>query len=205
MKNAELIAYAHAYISYILPRIKIKIREIIIFGSVARGDFDQDSDIDLFFDVLNQKDALLLEQELKRLGQKFYESKISEIWKQKGFTNRIAAKVGILEQWGLKGSVLAEGITLQAKYKGNLPGEGYMLLSFSPIKDITKRNRITRALFGREEKGFKREGMVMNVGGRRISPTVFLVPLQFSREIISFLRKEKVDIEFREIWSLEKL
>lgn len=205
MKETELVAYTHAYLSYILPRVKTKIREIILFGSVARGDFDQDSDIDLFFDVLNENDALLLKKELKLFDPKFYESKIYEIWKQKGFTNRISAKVGILDQWELRGSVLAEGITLQAKYHRGLPGEGYMLLSFSPIRDITKRNRITRALFGREEKGFKKDGMVSKVGGRRISPTVFLVPLQFSREIISFLRKEKVDIELREIWGLEKL
>lgn len=205
MKKAELVAYAHAYLSYLLPRVKTKIREIILFGSVARGDFDKDSDIDLFFDVLNQKDALLLEKELKQLDRRFYESKISEIWKQKGLTNPIAAKVGILEQWELRGSVLAEGITLQGKYRGGLPGEGYMLFSFPPIKDVTKRNRITRALFGREEKGFKKEGMVSKIGGRRISPTVFLVPLQFSRECISFLRSEKVDIELREIWGLEKL
>lgn len=204
MKKADLWAYAHAYLSFLLPRVKTKIKEIILFGSVARGDFDQQSDIDLFFDLITENDAKGLADDLKIIDQQFYKGKVYELWKQKGLTNIIKAKMGVLENWELKNSIIAEGITLHGMYKSEIAGEGYMLISFSPIKKIAKRNRVMRGLFGREGKGGKKEGMIAKVGGLKAAPTVFLVPLQFSSEIISFLRKEKVDIQLREMWSAQK-
>ena len=53
----ELIAYAMDFSSYLLSKVS-DIDKIILHGSVARGDFDEDSDIDLFIDCdekLNKK------------------------------------------------------------------------------------------------------------------------------------------------------
>ncbi len=205
MKRVDLIAYAHAYVSFVLPRLKIPFKDIILFGSVARGDFGPPSDLDLFFNVIVEKDAKKLEEELKPINNLFYKSKIYELWKQKGIINIINAKTGVLDQWELKSSILADGIMLQGKYKNEIKGEGHILISFSPIRNITKRNRIMRTIFGREEKVFKKEGLVIKRGGVKISPTVFIIPLQFSSEVLSLLRKEKVDFQLREIWSLQKL
>ena len=205
LKKVELLAYAHAYISFVLPRIKTNIKEIILFGSVAREDFDADSDLDLFFDLVHEKEVKTLEAELKIIDTKFYSSKIHELWNQKGITLPIAVKAGILNQWELKGSILAEGITLHGKYKSGLKGESYMLISFTPIKNIAMRNKVMRAMFGRDEKGFKTEGMVTKSGGKKISPTVFLVPLQFSSEVVHFLKREKVNFQLREVFGLEKM
>ncbi len=205
MKKIELIAYAHAYVSFVLPRIKTPIREIILFGSVARGDFDIKSDLDIFFDLVQGKDVKSLETELNLLNIKFYTSKLYELWKQKGATLPIAVKAGVLKQWELRGSVLAEGITLHSKYKTTFSGVGYMLVSFVPIKNIAQRNKVLRELFGRKEKFFTTEGIVLQHGGIKISPTVFLVPLQFSSEVISFLKQEKVNFQLREVFGLENL
>lgn len=205
MKKADLIAYAHTYVSFVLPRIKMSLKEIILFGSVARDDFDEDSDVDLFFNVMGERDIKVLEEELKPINRLFYNSKIYDLWKQKGINNPIKVKIGLLDLWELKSSLLAEGIILQGKYKGDISGEGYMLISFSPIKNIAKRNKLMRTIFGREEKRFKKEGLVIKMGGVKLSPTVFIIPLQFSSEILSFLRKEKINFQLREIWGLQKL
>lgn len=205
LKRVDLIAYAHAYVYFVLPRIKTNLKDIILFGSVARDDFSPESDLDLFFNVITEKDAQRLEEELKPINNLFYKSKIYELSKQKDITHPIKAKIGVLDQWELKSSILADGIILHGKYKSDITGEGYMLISFSPIKDITQRNRIMRTIFGRDEKYFKKEGLAIKVGGVRISPTAFIIPLQFSSEVVSFLRKEKIDFQLREIWGLQKL
>ena len=204
MKRADLIGYAHAYLSFVLPRLKTPVKEIILFGSVARGDFGSESDVDLFFNGITEDEAKKLERELRTLQRLFAASKIQELWKQKGITNAIAVKAGVLEHWELKGSLLADGLMLHGKYVGKIAGEGHMLFSLPAIKNLAKRNKIVRALFGREEKTFKKKGLVPERGGTKISPTVFMVPLQFSPEIISLLRKEKIDFQLREMWMLQK-
>ena len=54
--NRELVAYALDFTSFLLDRLPERtiqsIKSIILFGSVARGTADKDSDIDLFIDVL---------------------------------------------------------------------------------------------------------------------------------------------------------
>ena len=204
MKRADLIGYAHAYLSFVLPRLKTKVKDIILFGSVARGDFGPESDVDLFFNGITEEEAKKLEWELKSLQKLFTTSKIQELWEQKGITNAITVKAGVLEQWELRGSLLAEGLLLQGKYAGKIAGEGQMLFSLPAIKNLAKRNRIMRALFGRKEKNFKKKGLVPERGGTKMSPTVFMVPLQFSPEIVGLLRKEKIDFQLREMWMLQK-
>ena len=55
-KYKELIAYESSFISFILG--KIEVEEIILFGSVARGEADKNSDVDLFFNVLNKENEV---------------------------------------------------------------------------------------------------------------------------------------------------
>ena len=85
----EMIAYAQAFVSFILPKIDAK--EIILFGSVARGEADKNSDIDLFFDV--DKDENKIKEIIKEELNKFYKSKIAESWFLRGIKNNINANV----------------------------------------------------------------------------------------------------------------
>ena len=200
MKKNELIAYTGSFVSFVLDRLKYEIKEIILFGSVARGDFTNESDIDLFFDVLSGKKIKLIENDLKLIESKFYKSKVHALWKQKGINNGLNFKVGILDQWDLKNSVLSDGLVLYGKYKSLVKGEGLALISFDPIKNITKRNKIIRALFGRKETGYFQEGLVNKLKGKQISPTVFYVNLQFADQILKILKKEKISYQIKELW-----
>ena len=201
LKKNELIAYTQSFVSFFLERVDIPIKEIILFGSVARGDFDENSDIDLFIDILDKKDLVKLEKGSKLVEAKFYKSKTYELWEQKGMIQNINLKIGLLQEWDLKRSIISEGIVLYGKYKSKIKRENYILISFSPISKIAKRNRIIRELFGRNEKGYQKEGLVYSVKGKKISPTVFLIPAQFSEKIIEFLKKDKVDFKIIEIKS----
>jgi len=201
LKKNELIAYAGSFVSFVLDRLQQEVKEIILFGSVARGDFTKDSDVDLFFDVLDEKKIGLIEKDLKLIESKFYRSKVYGIWKQKGITSEIKVKVGVLSKWDLKNSVLSDGFVLYGKYKSSMKGEGLALISFDPIKNITKRNKIIRTLFGRKETGYFQEGLVDKLKGKQISPTVFYVNLQFADQVLKILKKEKINFQIKELWS----
>ncbi len=204
MNKTDMLSYASAFVSFILkPLEESGIKEIILFGSVARGDFDKKSDIDIFINLQNEKDSDEINEIVKKQLDKFYKSKISEIWRNKGIVNEFNVKAGVLDKWELKRSVIADGIVLFGRYNAYPENvEHYYLFVFQPIKDITKRNRVIRRLFGRKEGKSLSPGLIEEVKGKKLSPTSFIVPLGSSDlEIIGVLRKEKIDYKIYELWS----
>lgn len=201
--NKELIAYALAFVSFVIPKIE-GLNEIILFGSVTRGESDKDSDIDLFFNIEKNQDdnkiKKMIDEELKR----FYKSKIAEIWYLKGIKNAISIQVGKLDEWKLKRSLISDGICLYGKYK-EIPEnmKDFVLFNIKPIKNVTKRNKVIREIFGRKEGKYLKKGILAEVGGKRVSPSSFIIPKEHSQNIIVFLRKEKVDYWFFELWTDE--
>jgi len=197
-KSRELVAYAVAFVSFILP--KVDVDEIILFGSVARGEADKDSDVDLFLNVKTNADRLkeIVKGELDR----FYKSKLYETFELKGIKNSIKFEVGDLDNWKLKRSVISDGLVLYGKYK-EVPEKlkGFVYFNINPIKNIAKRNKVIRALFGRKEKGYASGGIVKAVGGRKLSASSFVVPLEKVVEIEKLLNSEKVDFVLFEVWS----
>ena len=203
MKNSkykDLIAYATAFVSFILP--KIEVEEIILFGSASRGEATKESDIDLFFNIKNKNKEKEIKNIIKEQLNKFYKSYIYKQYKLKGLDNKIEIEVGDLNKWKLKRSIISDGITLYGKYKTTPEKlKGYTLFNINPIKDITKRNKIIRQLFGRKEKTYTSQGIIEKTGGKQLSPASFIIPLENSKEVISFLSSEKLDFSFFELWT----
>lgn len=194
----DLIAYASAFVSFIIP--KIGVSEIILFGSVARGESDEKSDIDVFIHVKKNEKEInnIINKELV----KFYKSKISEIWALKGIKNKINIHVGNLEKWKLKRSIISDGIVLYGKYRETPKDtKGFSYFKIDPIKNIAKRNSILRKLFGRKEKSYSTKGIIDMVNGKKLSSLSFIVPLENSREIIGILNSNKINYSFFELWS----
>ena len=93
----NLLDYAMSFASFLIDsNIGSKINTIIIFGSVARGDFADESDIDLFIDMEEKYEA-----QTEKLLALFKESRIQKIWEQKGLKNELSLKVGLLKKWSL--------------------------------------------------------------------------------------------------------
>lgn len=201
LNKIELIAYTSSFVSFILKDLNNLVKEIILFGSVARGEFDKKSDIDLFFNV-NKEDIKKVENIVKKSLIKFYKSKFYETWKLKGITKNISIKVGVLDKWKLKRSILSDGIILYGKYK-EFPKKvkHYMLIVHKPIKNITKRNRFIRKLIGRKEKNYSTKGFLEDIKGKIISSRVILTPVENLKETLDIFNKEKIDYKIFEIWS----
>ena len=198
--NKELIAYAHSFISFVFPKIK-GIKEIILFGSVAREEAEKESDIDLFFDV-NEKDENQIKEIIKTELKKYYKSKIAETWLLKGIKNPIKIEVGDLNKWKLKRSIISQGITLFGEHK-ELPEnlKKYFYFNIEPINNISKRNRIIRKLFGRKENNYETIGIIKQDNGKKLTPTSFFCPQENLNNIIELLKKEKINYFFFEFWT----
>ena len=198
LKSKPLISYASAFASFVLP--KINVDEIILFGSVARGEDAKNSDIDLFFNVKDNEKQI--KKTIKDEINRFYKSKVYEIFSQKGIENQIKAEIGDLSTWKLKRSIISDGIILYGKYKETPEiSKGFTLFNLKPIKNITKRNKTIRTLFGRKEKNYSTQGSLKELNGKKLSPTTFIVPIENTNEILNFLNSERIDYSFFEFWS----
>ncbi len=197
MKNRHvLIAYGAAYASYVLRDSgapQADIRTIYLFGSVARGDFDRDSDIDVFID-LREKEGIAA-----RALKRFLASEEREKFRLMGVTQEIKPMEGKLAEWELKESVEKDGIVLYsaAAAAGLRP---YSLLTLEPVSPVAKRNRVLRALAGRREKNFRGVGLVQQLGGETVDSRVFLLPAEETQKVLAVLSREKANYKTKKVW-----
>ena len=201
--QTQLIGYALSFASFLLDsKIGDKINKIILFGSVARGDFNPESDIDLFIDADKR-----LEKEINNLLLLFKFSEAQKVWEMKKVTNGLSLKVGSLSQWGLRREVISSGIILYGKFQ-ELPEKTkyYALFQIeSGNKKVAHQMRIWRKLYGYTQKiGKKRytfKGLIDQFQGRKLGKAVFIVPMENRRKVIVFLNKSKVKYSIHELWS----
>lgn len=202
MKKEELVAYSASFVSLLLEEeITKDIDTIILFGSVARGNFDEESDIDLFVDT--KKD---LEKEVLKTLALFKKSSIYKKWELKGIKNEISIKVGEIKKWELKRDVLSDSIILYGKYKEMPENIEYYLLIRPSFKKFNKSKqvKIWRKLYGYKQKVGKKiystPGLIENSKGKRLENGL-IVPMKDKKVVIEFLNKMKVEYTVNEIWS----
>lgn len=202
MKRESLIAYASSFVSFLLDRELAKdIEKIVLFGSVARGDFDSESDIDLFIDT--KKD---LQKPVNQVFSLFLKSDTQKKWSLKGLKHELSLKVGNIEEWRLKRSVLSDGILLYGKFQempNDLKYYGLFALSLKNFRKSTKVS-IWRKLYGYKQKTKSKtyifSGIVEKLGGKRMDNSL-VIPINKREELVNFLKKEKIDYKIKEVWS----
>lgn len=203
----KLIAYAVHFASFLVEH-GVKARGIILFGSVASGEFDKESDIDVFVDA--ERGAKEIdERSISGLLSNF-EKTVGERWRLKGITNELSVTVGDINSKGwedIRRTVQSYGITLYGQYK-ELPKsiKPYVLFSLN-FKGISRSRKVSiwRKLYGYVQKvgnkSYKSEGLLEQLGGTKVDKGVMLVPAASAAEIKSFLGKSKVSYKLVEIWS----
>lgn len=207
MKN--VFPYIYDYISLLFDDSEIKrlTKKIILFGSVARGEFDSKSDIDIFLEV--SPNLVEKIQDLVRITEKRFSLISEKKWVSLGIKNPIKTIVGNLEEprWKeLRSEIISSGITLYGKFE-SLPENlsHYSLFSYSLSKLPQKRKmKFLRMLFGytikKKAKQYKQTGILEEMGGKKLGPNSILIPLEKSREIQKFFNKFRITPEIREVW-----
>ena len=195
LTKENLISLAFIFISYLFREPSLHIRRIFLFGSVARGDYDENSDIDLFIDV----DPIYEPETLKKAQRAMKRFILLEQKKLniKAISNTLTFKVGVLDMWELKEAVEKEGIVLYAHPLGSALTK-YFLFTLPPITPVKKRIKVIRMLFGRKE--YQVPGLVLKYQGKILNPRCFFISYEGLKEVTSFLAREKVMFSFEEIW-----
>ncbi len=195
MKNKDKIAYAEQYVSFILynvePHFYENIKEIILFGSVARGEATARSDIDIFINIFKENKKLV--EKIERLTEKFYNTEFFKLWKLLGVENDIKIIVGILDEWDLKSSIIANGLVLYGKYQqGIKEGEPQVILYWDKIKPESKRVLLSKKLYGYSYKNKRYEGLFALTKAIKLSSNCILVPLTAFNPIIKIFKELKI-------------
>lgn len=201
--NYKLIAYAGDFVSFLIQELEEnmnKVDHIILYGSVSRGDAGKESDIDIFVETHDKK----IEGRVNQIVGDFYESvKFTSYWKMLGVQNDIKCMVGELKQWkSLERSIISAGLTLYGKYKGKFETASYSLFKISMKKKRSESVKLWRKLYGYRQKVGKKiyhsKGVIEEFGGRKVTKGIFLIPLEHSQEMVSYLKKNRVGHEIIE-------
>lgn len=195
MKNKNRIAYAEQYASFLLynldPQHHENIKEIILFGSVARGEDTTDSDIDIFIDLF--KDNQKLVERVEHLTKKFYNTEFFKLWKLLGIENEIKTIVGILDEWDLKSSIIANGLILYGKYQQGInDGEPQVILYWNKIKPESRRVLLSKKLYGYSYKNKKYEGIFNLAKATKLSSNCIIMPLTTFELVIRIFKELKI-------------
>ncbi len=204
--NRGLFAYIYDFLSIVLDKTD-NINAIILFGSIARGNFSKKSDIDLFFDIKSG---------VKEIEKKIFEC-INEFeiiaekkWIPRGIDNPIRPIIGNIEdkRWSaLKNDLISEGIMLYGKYE-ELPKnlKHFMLFKYELSKEPKDKVKLIRKLFGyktiKNKRVYEQKGIVDEIGGRKIG-NIVLIPIKEASSFFEILNKNKIKSLIEEIWIKE--
>ena len=198
----ELIAYALDFASYLISKID-GINRIILHGSIAKGDFDEESDVDLFIDTKEK------EGKINKIADNYYKTKKFKEWELKGISNKISIIVGELDskEWQeLKRSIINTGIILYGKYKSEVEKiNQYDLFSFENIKPDKKRIAIFRKLYVFKIGKKQYLGIVNKINAIKVGKGCLLVPVEYTNEHQRYFQEKKVAVKIYDVWSDTKL
>lgn len=201
MKENLLIAYAVDFASFLIARptdTYKKISRIVLFGSVARGDAGEKSDVDIFIDTSDERKV---ELEVESAKKEFYESiKFKKYWRLLGVENDIRCVVGRLEEWkDLQKSLISDGILLYGKYAAGVEITKHLtILGWGTIKPETKRVLFNKRMFGYRQKGKSYPGVLQKSGAHKLDNAI-IVPLENANDVLKLFRNMRIKVEIMDV------
>ena len=178
-----------------------RIRGIYLFGSLARGNPHQNSDVDLFIDVESS-----LSQEIEELARESvneFEIYSEKTWKLRGVTYPFSIIVGDLQdqKWNeLQNEIVQYGFVLYRKLenkalKNKHPSERILLSYDLSSQKQAHKMTILRNLFGyslkKGNKVYRSEGLLPLGFKGRLSNALILDKNQ-AEKVIEILKKYRV-------------
>lgn len=207
MKQKQVISYVYDFLSLLFEKEDVEdINNIILFGSVAKNEFDKESDIDIFVDV--SKNEKEMEKKVSSALNSFY-TKVENTWALKGINIPIKLIVGNLkeEKWReLKDEIISDGVSLYGEFKElSKKIEHYYLFKYS-MKRFKRKDKMKflRRLYGykceKKKKIYEQEGLLKQVEGERIGTYSILVPKKYIKNVKEFFKMFKMNYIIKEVW-----
>ncbi len=199
--RSKLLSYAMDFSSFLIQKIgEDSIRQIILFGSVARGEADKESDVDIFIDLVGENGAP--GKRISETVEGFYAStRFKNYWNLLGVSNEIKLTIGRLENWKeLQPSIASNGITLYGKFKaGEAGGRHEAIFFWENVKPDSKRVQLNRELFGFKQNGKAYPGLVERYGGDRLAKGCIVVPLEHANQVHRAFKKHGATVRIKKV------
>jgi hypothetical protein len=193
-------AYASYFVSYLLNETKdiSNIRMIILFGSVATGNANKESDVDIFIDV--RKKSKNFDNQIDKAVNNFYKSREGLLFKSRGIDNKINVIAGRIDEWAeLKKSIESTGIVLYGAYPSNKSsGKKSALIHWDKINK--NRGAFLNKIYGVKINNKKYKGLIEEYGGERIGKSCIVIPIEYREEIIKLLKKYGVNARIKDVY-----
>jgi len=174
------------------------VKAIILYGSLARGEFTSRSDVDLF--ILTTKDKTQ-----KEIHDKIIELE-SEIGRNIQPTIRTITELQKTDT-GLLQNIFQEGKILYLREPSDIPSaillqqKPYLIYSFQISSLLQKEKaRFNRQLYEQKIKGYKYKGLLQEIVGQKISAGCVMIPYEQKGKIEKFFKKFKVEFEQLKVW-----
>lgn len=198
------ISYAQNMLSFLFldSSIENSIRQIYLYGSATRGELTAESDMDVFIDCEGGKEAEI-ERAAKASCSRFYRSLDYQKWTRLKFTHPFSIMAGQLEKWELHSSVLADGIIVYSREPSAPSKNRSILCTFTLPREKSIYLGLVRALYGRQEKGYRDRGLLGKINGEKLAANVVLIPREQKETLLDLLHRKKIDYTLREIYMLQ--
>ncbi len=198
--NKDILSYAIEFVSFLIGNLEQKelgnIKEIIVFGSVARGTAEKGSDVDIFINVISENG---IEGRIEKIKEDFYKTEVFKKWKLKGVENEFKIIIDRLEKWkDLQISIISDGFVLFSKYKSQIEGEQQVLLYWDKIGNSSKRVLLSKKLYGYTYKNSRYKGLIELTGSVKLGTNCIMVKLEDSEKIIETF--ESLGIQVKRIY-----
>lgn len=174
------------------------IKAIVLYGSIARGEYTSRSDIDLFI--------LTTEKGTQRIVQDKIIQLESEIGRNIQPTIRTAVELQKTDT-GLLQNIFQEGKVLYLREPVDIPSaillqqKPYLIYSFQ-LNSLRQKDkaRFNRQLYQQTKKGYKYKGLLQEIGGQKLSAGCIMIPQIVKAKIEKFFKKSKIKYTQLKIW-----
>ena len=174
------------------------VKAIILYGSLARGEFTSRSDVDLFILTTDYNTQ-------KEIHDKVIELE-SEIGRNIQPTIRTLAELQKTDT-GLLQNIFQEGKILYLREPSDIPSaillqqKPYLIYSFQ-ISSLPQKEkaRFNRQLYEQTRKEYKYKGLLQEIGGQKLSAGCVMMPYEQKEKIEKFFKKFKVKFEQLKVW-----
>jgi len=187
MKQNELFSYLYDFVSQLLDNSLLfdKIKQIVVFGSVARGDFTPESDLDIFIE-LKHKNTELIKNAIKSEQHKF-ETRAEKSWYLRGINLPIKIIVGSSEEsrWKeLQEEIKSYGKVIYGNLEENPTKLKNKLLISYDLTSLLQKHKMSflRKIYGysikKNKKSYLFEGLIKELSGEKIGPNNLIIPVE---------------------------
>jgi len=202
-------SYIYDFLSYVFEKEELRkeIREIILFGSVAKGVFDKKSDIDLFFNVNKEQEEK--SEKLIKEALKSFQIKAEKTWYLKNVNYPINFIVGDLKDdaWDdFRDEITSTGIVLYGNFQEVPEKLNQKYLFYYSLNTLQRKKKMQfiRQLFGysvkAKNKKYYQKGILDGADGLKIASNVILVDKKDILTIKELFKRFKIKYKIIEVW-----